>query len=136
MKRKHFPSLLKDFQLPNIVSDLRVRFSPRDLLSWCLYREKFVSARTRGRRGISQMWTGLDRREKGQKSPKICGHSFWMSPNHKAQKKLISYKKMCDIIFQIYGLNSSIHKCVCSIHKCVYVKAKLSMSHNCIEITY
>ena len=25
VKQKHFPSLLKDFQLPKIVSDLRVR---------------------------------------------------------------------------------------------------------------
>ena len=68
--------------------------SPYDLLSWCLYRGEVVEMdiwswifadkfrmifkvcvrRDRGRRGVNQMWTDMDKGEGCQKSEKMCGH--------------------------------------------------------------
>ena len=102
----HWISLNKYLFFPyfHLVSMLLINVWPCDLLSWCFYSgmgesedrggdgycswifaEKFrfifkVCVRTdRGRREVSQMWIGVDKRKRGIKeSLKMCGHSLWM----------------------------------------------------------
>ena len=94
-----------------------------------IFAEKFriilkVCVRTdKGKKGYQP---NVDRSGQGRGRSKITENmrTFFMNGAKSQGSKNISYKKVCDIIFQTMD------------YICVCVKAKLSMSHNCIEITY